>query len=277
MKGFLPALFLFVLLTGSAQAAEESVYDRVMKSGKIRCAYGVWEPIILKDPNTGIISGIFYDYLEALGEELGLEIEWSEEVSWSDWPVGLQHDRFDAACIGIWPLAKRARDMDFTIPIYYHAMRAYVRADDTRFDGNIQAANDETVTFGTQDGTVDQPLIGRLFPKAKILSLPQMAPQTDIFLNVVSGRADITISDQITAEMYMANNPGKIRPVEGIEPVSYFGNTIAVKAGEDKFRRLLDNATRDLINRGVIGQIVDKYEKYPGSLLPVARPYENYE
>jgi len=38
---------------------------------------------------------------------------------------------------------------------------------------------------------------------------------------------------------------------------------------------MLDNATRDLILSGAVNAIIDKYEKYPGTLLRPAKPYES--
>ena len=253
---------------------EETAYDRVMRTGTLRCGYGAWDPIIIKDPNTGKLSGIFYDYMEELGKELSLKIVWDSSLNWSDWTVGLKQGRYDAACVGIWPMAQRSRESDFTIPIYYHAMYAYVRINDTRFDGNLEAANNEEITFAGQDGTVPQQLVQKRFPKAKLLSLSDMNGQTDSLLYVANKKADIVISDKVTAESFIEHNPGKLRQVQQIEPIAYYGNTIGVKVGEDSLRRLLDNATRDLLNTGVVDKILAKYEKYPGSFMRVAKPYQ---
>jgi ABC-type amino acid transport substrate-binding protein len=264
------ALFVFPAMT---QEKGETTFARVMRTQTIRCGYGVWNPLIIKDPNTGALSGIFYDYLETLGKELHLKIEWNDNLTWSDWIIGLNSGRYDAACMGIWPLASNARSVDFTIPLFYHAMYAYARADDARFDKSLDAANNKDITFVGQDGAIQQALVPLMFPNAKLLSVPDIAAQTDVFLNVADKKADILIADKITAESFSAANPGKIKQVPGA-PLAHYANTIGVKTGDDDFRRMLDNATRDLMNRGVIDAILKKYEKYPDSFIRAARPYQ---
>lgn len=253
---------------------KESVYERVLRTGTIRCGYGIWEPLIIRDLNTGKLSGIFFDYMEAVGEELSLKIIWTDNLNWSDWNVGLEHDRYDAVCVGIWPTAARARQADFTVPLYYHAMYAYVRSDDMRFDGNINLANNESITFAGQDGAISQTLAKKYFPKAKLISLSDAVGQTDSLLYVATRKADIVIADKMTAESYLEHNKGKLKQVQGIEPISYFANTLGVKVGEDAFRRMLDSATRNLLASGTIDKILNKYEKYPNSFLRIAKPYK---
>src|SRR3990167_8306945 len=59
-----------------------SVYDRVINSGQLRCAYVTYPPACVKDPNSGKLSGVFVEAVEALGKNLGLKVQWTEEVGW---------------------------------------------------------------------------------------------------------------------------------------------------------------------------------------------------
>src|ERR1700722_20209029 len=59
---------------------KESAYDRVMRTQTIRCGYVLRTPLLVKDPNTAQLSGLFYEYVENLGKALHLKIEWSEEM-----------------------------------------------------------------------------------------------------------------------------------------------------------------------------------------------------
>src|SRR5271163_434927 len=81
----------------------ESVYDRVIRSGKIRCGYTVDPPGCLKDPNSGKLSGIGIDTLETVGKHLGLTVEWTEEVDWGTMIEGLETGRYDMIATPIWP------------------------------------------------------------------------------------------------------------------------------------------------------------------------------
>ena len=54
----------------------------VIKSGKLRCGYVAYSPGCLKDPNTGELSGIGIDSIKMVAKNLGLQVEWAEEVGW---------------------------------------------------------------------------------------------------------------------------------------------------------------------------------------------------
>ena len=121
------ATTLFAVRTRTAgQAGTDVVYDRVIESGKIRCAYVVYPPSCIKDPNTGKLSGIMVDVIREMGKRLGLEIEFTEEAAWGSMIEGLQTDRYDLVVSGIWPNASRSKLVDFSTPLYYSPIGIYV-------------------------------------------------------------------------------------------------------------------------------------------------------
>lgn len=270
---------LCAFYSGHVYAAEKyaDAFERVMKTGTIRCAYLPWDVLFIKDPNTGQKSGIFHDYVLKIGEELKLKIEWTEEVTVENWPIGLDAGRYDVFCSSLVPIASRARLADYSIPILYHSIRVYTQADNKRFDNNLAALNDPKVTFVSFDGTSLLSLTKEVFPNAKVNSLALMADQTADMLDVATGKADALLSYPTFVHKFMEGNPGKLREVSGLGPVATFPSVMAVKAGEDRLRRMIDNATRDLLNRGYIEQIISKYEEPEGSILRVAKPYQGSE
>jgi len=74
----------------SSNNETNSLYQRVIKSGTIRCGYGMFPPYCMKDPNTGKLSGIFVEILNEAGKNLGLKIDWSEEVGWANIIQGIE-------------------------------------------------------------------------------------------------------------------------------------------------------------------------------------------
>ena len=118
----LAALAAVWLAGGSDSKAQESVYDRVIRTGTLRCGYFLYPPVLSKDPNSGEFSGIFYDYLSELGKALSLKVEWAEEIGLGDAPAALESGRIDAMCAGMFLTAQRARANDFVMPIYYLPM-----------------------------------------------------------------------------------------------------------------------------------------------------------
>lgn len=253
--------------TVSIQSIKQSAYERVTKTGIIRCGYAEWPPLLVKDPVNGKLSGVMYDYVSALGEALHLKIEWSEEISWGDFPAALESGRVDAFCAGAWPNASRALRVDFTMPISYQPIYAYARTDDRRFDNNLAAANDESITTVSIDGEMSSLIAHQDFSKAKSVQLPQLASFSELFINIAQKKGDVTFTDPDTAALYNAQNGNAVRRVPTEFPVRVFGDTLSIARGQDEFRRMIDTATVELLYSGRIEAILKQYEKNPGSLL----------
>lgn len=270
-------VFSFGMVSRGARAglaAGEAAFDRVMRTQTMRCGYGVWPPFVIKDANTGKLSGMTHDYVEELGEALKLKVIWAEEVGWGDFPAALKSGRIDAFCVGVWPNAARARQVDFVMPITYQPSYAYVRENDRRFDGRLEALNDPSVTASVQDGDSSAVIAAADFPKAKTLQIPQLAHWSELYVNIVTGKADVTFLDPVSAAEYNASNPGKIRRVSSEKPIRVFGNAIAIAQSESKLRRMLDTATQELIAGGKAERIIARYERFPGTFLRPAFPYQ---
>jgi ABC-type amino acid transport substrate-binding protein len=255
---------------------KENAFERVMRTGTIRCGYGIWAPGLTKDPKTGELGGIFYDYLNALGKHAGLKVEWTGEIGWSDFPAALNEGRVDAICFGAWPKAPVAREVEFTKPIYFLPVDAYARAGDDRFDHAQEKIDSPDVTISVMDGEISTLLATQNFPKAKTFSIPQLSGSSNLLLNVTTGKADLTFTDAWTAADFMKVNPGKIKRVPLNAPLRLFGHTIPVAQRENTFVNFLNAATDELINTGELDAIIKKYEgDMPGVLLHLPRPYEN--
>ncbi len=273
MKRFIFA-FLVFLIASPAFAVEkkETVYDRVIGTGAIRCGYFSWDPAIIKDPNTGEFRGIIYDYMNEVGKTLSLKVEFTEEIGLGDYPAALESGRIDAMCAGIWPTGERARVADFVEPVYYLPLYAYTQAGDTRFDNDIGVLDNPQYKIAVLEGGATSTIRRKMFPQSQVLELPQLTSPSELFVSLAQGKADVVIYDPFTFRSFDASNPGKLRQA-GTKPVKIFPNTVAVMRGQEEFRRMLDNATRDLRLSGTIDKIIDRHEKYPGTLLRAAVPY----
>lgn len=256
-----------------AALASEPAFERIVRTNTLRCGYGIWEPGLSKDMATGKLKGIFYEYLELIGQHTGLNIVWTEEVPWGDYPAALNSGRIDAMCFGAWPKANLAREVLFTEPTYYLPIKAFVRAGDTRFDQALDKINDSSVTISTMDSELSSELARTRFAKAKTFSVPQLSDASTLLLNVATGKADVTFTDSWTGAAYMAKNLGKIREVPAAKPLRLFGHTIPVAKGEHSLVSLLNTATDEVMSSGEFEEIVRRYETMPGVLLMQKEDY----
>ena len=245
----------------------EAAFERVTRTNTLRCGYGLWPPGLSKDPKTGELTGIFYDYLIAIGKHTGINIEWVAEIGWGDFPVALNCGRIDAMVFGAWPKATAAKEVLYTEPTYYLPINAYVREGDNRFDHALDNANAPSVTLSVMDSELSSELARTRFPKAKTLSVSQLSDASTLLLNVATGKADVTFTTSWIAAEFMAKNPGKIKAVPLDHPLRLFGHTIPVGKGEHSLVSLLNTATDEIMSSGEFETIVKKYETIPGVLL----------
>jgi len=266
---------LTVKLSGSSTGSiGNSVYDKVVSSGTIRACYVVYPPASIKDPNTGKLSGVFVETLNKAAENMGLKVDWNTEVGWGEMIEALNSSKCDIIGSPAWSNSTRGKSAEFSQPVYYSAINAYVRASDNRFNGDITIANNASYKLATVDGETSQVIASRQFPKAQTLQLPQLTDVSQMLLNVVDGKADMAFLEPTVANLYIKNNPGKIKNVSVVKPVVVYGNVMLIKKGEFTFKSAIDNAIIELLNNGYVDGVINNYEKdYPGGFYRVSVPY----
>lgn len=256
-------------------SSESSVYDRVIKQGSIRCGYVIYNPGCLKDPNTGKLSGIGVETLELAAKNLGLKVEWSEEVGWGSMIEGLQTNRYDMVVTPVWTNANRARQIDFSKPLFFSPIFAYAKIGNKQVSGkDIKAFDSPASTIATVDGETAEIIVREDFPNAKVVSLPQLSDISQMLLTVSSGKADITFVEPAVAAAFLKTNPGAIEPLKSNTPVRVFPNSWMFRRGQLEFKDMIDTALEQLINSGAVDKIISKYEPAPNTLYRVALPYQ---
>jgi ABC-type amino acid transport substrate-binding protein len=202
-------------------------------------------------------------------------VEWTEEVGWGTRIEGLKSKRYDLIGSPVWVNASRAREADFTVPLFYSGIGIYVRADDHRFDRDAQLLNAAAVKLATIDGEMSNILATSLFANAAIVGSPQTTDNSRILLDVASGRADATFVEPYIAGLFLRQNPGKLRNIVPDRPLRVFPNTMMLRQGEPSFKAILNAALQEQINIGAVDELMTKYDVPKGSFYLVAAPYRN--
>ncbi len=257
-----------------ANEKRQSLYDRVIKSGKIRCGYVAAFPICMKDPNTGKFSGIGVDALELIGKKLGLAIEWTQEVGWGTMLEGLRTGRYDMVGLPVWTNPNRAKLAEFGTSLYYTPMFPYCRKGDKRFTGHLEKINSPTIKIATIDGETGQVVADADFPKASRLSMTQMTDMSELYLSVAAKKADIAFGTPMVVDKFLQNNPGSVEIICPDKPVRVFPNCWMFNKGEFEFKAMLDTVSEEVINSGAMDKIIRKYEPSPNGILRVAPAYQ---
>lgn len=276
------AAFLAISCTNQSGTANNNnvqekatVYDRVMSSEKIRAAYITYPPAVIKDTKTGKLSGTFVEVLEQAAKNLGIEVEWTEEVGWGAQIEGLQTDRYDIVGSPVWANPTRGKLTTMSVPVYYSGIGVYVRSDENRFSdqGGWKSINEESVRIVTIDGETADLIARTDFPQAQRVSLTQLSDISEMFLNVSTNKADVLFAEPYYGYKFLQNNPGKVKNIGVKKPIRLLGNCYMFKSNEFQFKHMIDVAIEDLLNSGFVDKVVDKYEPFPGTFYRVARPY----
>lgn len=279
IAGLIMALAAMQVMGGCTQnpaanqsSGSDSKLQSILSRGSIKCSYILYPPYLQKDPNTGNLSGVFHDLLEEIGQSTSLKIEWHEEVGYESIFQSVNSGRNDAFCGGLWPNSSRVRTGTFSIPVFYSVVKAWGRTGENRF-ANLEGIDDPSVKIATIDGAQEDIIAKSDYPLAARLSLPQLSPFSQNFLNITSRKADITFAEPGIALIYLQSNPGSIKELAPDRAVRTFGNVIVVPKGDFEMKEFFDVALTELLYSGKVDQILKRYEPAPGVFPRAALPY----
>ncbi|MFA6279255.1 MAG: ABC transporter substrate-binding protein [Bdellovibrionales bacterium] len=258
----------------TTSAAKETAFERVMRTGVLRCGYYVFSPVTIRDPNTNVLSGFSVDMMERIAQRAGLKLEWSEEVTFANWIPALQSKRFDVVCTPMWPEITMAKAVVFTDPMFYASLSPLVRASDTRFKDDLSRLNQPDVTFLTQDGNTTDLLARETFPKAKFYTVSNMMSGGEFYQSILANKADVVLTDSNALAQFKKMNGKTLRLMDTDHPVKLQSFTLVVERNEMLLKDFLDQAIREMNNSGEIDRLLRKWEAEPGrTFLRVAQPF----
>ncbi len=275
-QGFWQSLIVLAVLiaglalvrgSGHPTVHYETALERINRTNTIRCGYVFWAPYLSLDPKTGAKSGVAYDFMTALGEEMGIRVEWVEETGWGSFQEGLNAGRYDMMCSPIWASGKRARSALLIDPVYTIGLYAYARADDQRFDKDLESVNSRKTKIAVIEGDATQAMRLFRFPNAEELALSSMTNPGELILSVAGRKADIALENAFSVEQYNKTADIKMKTVGNNQAVRFFACTFAVKSGETDLESALNASIAVLFRNGVAGRII---QKYPGIGFPNA-------
>lgn len=259
-------------------AASSSGMARVNESQTLRCGYVEYFPALTKDMKTGKWSGFNYDILKAIGQRLELDVKYAASTGWATVVADLNAKKFDMLCSGFWVHPNVGKFALFTRPVFFQPVFVVARVGDKRFS-KTNDLNDEKLTMVALDGDNPVNIAHADFPKAKVLTLPNMTDFSQVLAHVATKKADFTIVDAVTFGEYNKNNSGKLHIVDSRKPIRIYPVSYVFHAEDYLLRDAVNAALDELILDGSIDHIFNKYDVYPHSyyrpVVPFANPYRD--
>lgn len=236
---------------------QETVFDHVMRTGTIRCGYAVWHPALIKDPNTGVLSGYDYDVVNAVGEVLGLKVEWVEETGWGTATEALASRRFDMACNSFWGPPGRTRAVMMSVPFIHHPLFV-VTNDKIKPEGaGVHWLNSPAYKMLILRGTIGENEAKMVFPNAHTLDAAELSSDGNALLDVSLGKADFTIANLTPIQRFLEHGGKGIKIIEPAYAV--VGGMLLLPPDDVRFKHMIDSALSYLIDSGKTAAILRKY------------------
>ncbi|MDI9338412.1 MAG: transporter substrate-binding domain-containing protein [Alphaproteobacteria bacterium] len=255
--------------TNNQNTDSNKTENELFTNQTINVGYISYPPGFIVNPNTQEKSGIFNDIMVEIANRNHLKINYKEEVTWATMIEVLNTDRVDLICNPVWATKERKANADFSNPVYYSPIGAFVRIDDNRFDKDISKINNSDVKIAAVDGEINNVIGVTDFPKAKLISFPNNIDVAQLFLEVESKREDVTFAEPMFAFDYMQKNPGKLKNIAINTPLRNYPNCYMYKKGQTKLGAFLNTEIQKLIEDGTIEKIIAKYEPFPGAIINV--------
>lgn len=229
----------------SQESKKETAFERVMRTGTLRCGYIPYSYAFMVDPNTKQMSGVMYDVVEEVGRLNRLKIDWAEELTWATVSTSLETGRVDALCSGIWIETQNARFMAYSSPLYYNSIGIYVRGDETRF-AKLDDLNDASVRFITRDGGTPDVVARQDFARATRVSLPSGISDGELIEGVLTGKADVLLYGDDFLVDFLAKNPGKLKELFPGQKIRVYPLAIGLPMLDVGLKNVIDSTLAEM-------------------------------
>lgn len=268
-------LVVYLAPTHSIQSQQkESAFDRVLRTGILRCGYTAWDPMLKVNPGTREISGLAYDTIEATAKYLGLKVEWAEELGWGDFTQALKTNRIDAFCAGGTPSAERSKVTLTTIPFMFTEFAMVVRSDDTRFNANTDALNRPAVRIGQIDGTTGLKIMQTKFPAAHFAGYPESIPLSQMPLDVANKKIDVTLIPVSMMALFNQQHPNALKAIPLPDARRILPNIFFVGLDQWALREMLNTGLTDLLDTGIVDKSIQRHQTVKGAYILPDKPYQ---
>lgn len=258
MRSLLALTISLLFLPSIGLAKDTSAYDRVIAKNEITCGVIPWAPYKEYDPNTGEWKGFAIEIYKKAFATLDLDVTFKEVILGTQLQ-DLNSGTVDAICDdGPWTLSA-GKFVEFSNPLYASIVYAYAREGDTRFKTRADL-NNENVQFTGIDGDLSSDLVARLFPKAKLATMPGTTDVSQLYLNVSGKKVDVVIADPSSFSVFEQNNPNQLVKLFPEKPLGIYKTVVSVKKGDVKMLGLVNQAIDNALAFGIADEILDEFD-----------------
>lgn len=211
-------------------------------------------PFDTLDQETGELTGFDYDYMNAIAENQGFELEWLN-MEFGGLVAALQAGNIDIIASGMNASEDRREMVDFSTTYYDSGLVVAIKAGNT----TIKSIDDLTADMkvGGQFGTTGADLATELY-EAGDISDAKIYNGLDIaVMDLINGTIDALINDLPVTKAYMDAKPGTVEIVGDILDAESYG--YAVQKGNAELLAKINKGMENLQADGTFDEIYSKW------------------
>jgi len=189
------------IVPARAQPKNESTWDLIKRTGKVRMGVFEYPPYFLRDKASGEWVGAMVEMGKDIAKELKVTFEPVEVGGFAEAVLSLQAGKVDMN-FGLQATPLRATAIDFAGPIYWIE---WVTVNNPKFHGKVWADyNKSEVKVAVMQGTSDELLLRKIAPNATRVEFKEIS---QVVLAVSSGRADAFTTTVLASMVMKQKNP----------------------------------------------------------------------
>lgn len=242
------------------QSAKVDTLEKIKKTGSFSACYVPFATSIIKDPETGKLSGHSVDAVEYIANQINAKVDFVEST-WGNIVADVATGKCDMS-LYYFNLIPRSYALAFTEPLNFEGSTALVRTGDTRFSNvkDVMEFDKPEYTVVVANGEAGHLFVKDNFKNAKIEVVDVEAGDTLGFLAAVSTkRADVGIVSDSGGSDYAKDHPEILnlfaKSPFSLNPVGY-----AVRQDDLKFLNFLNNSLSMMETKGITRQFEKKYD-----------------
>ncbi len=236
---------------GCSNSKNDNQLEAIKEAGKIVVGIeGTYPPFTYHDPKTDELVGIDVELAKAIGEKLGVEVEFVE-AAWESLLSGVDSGRLDTVINNVGVSDERKEKYDFSDAYLYIPKQVVVKGDNEEIKGVEDLDGKKVATSATN-------AFNPWF-ESKGATVVAVDTSDEAASLLLSGRADFVNFDPLILKSYLDEHPDADLKVAFAIPDTYEATAIPVRKGETELLDEINRALRELSEDGTLAQISEKY------------------
>jgi len=259
------------LIIGTATAQAQALPEKYKGAGRLVIGTTPnYPPVTFKDPATNQLTGYDIEIGNAIGEMLGLKVEW-QDTSFEQMISAVTTDRIDLILGGMNDLPARRETIDFVdymrsgVQFFVQHKRSAEFRDATDLCGKTVGASRRTNFPKDIEAWSQEWCVKAGKPPIKILGTEGSA---DARAQLRQGRIDAGAQGNESLPYLMKLDPDTYKLLGAPFAITYQGIGVAKKNAA--LRDAVAGALKAMLADGTYKKIVDKYEVQPSAITEVA-------